>query len=109
MCLYVFLQQNNLVEVKHHTLARSERSGLSDKDLKPNATTRDQLNVRNYYILDINFIIIMNKNEAQARVLGAKCTLRPKPDSLNQQNFSTQGSPGLPCTISLSMAIVCFL
>ncbi|XP_071511408.1 phosphatidylinositol 3-kinase catalytic subunit type 3-like [Diadema antillarum] len=34
----------NLVESKHHTLARSERSGLSDRDLKPNASTRDQLN-----------------------------------------------------------------
>ncbi|XP_038078977.1 phosphatidylinositol 3-kinase catalytic subunit type 3-like [Patiria miniata] len=34
----------NLVEAKHHTLARSERSCLTDKDLKPNASTRDQLN-----------------------------------------------------------------
>lgn len=33
----------NLVEAKHHTLVRSERSGLSDRDLKPNAHTRDQL------------------------------------------------------------------
>ncbi|XP_078606868.1 phosphatidylinositol 3-kinase catalytic subunit type 3-like [Branchiostoma floridae x Branchiostoma japonicum] len=35
----------NLVESKHHKLARSVRSGLSDKDLKPNAATRDQLNL----------------------------------------------------------------
>ncbi|XP_022252339.1 phosphatidylinositol 3-kinase catalytic subunit type 3-like [Limulus polyphemus] len=35
----------NLVESKHHKLVRSVRSGLSDKDLKPNAVTRDQLNV----------------------------------------------------------------
>ncbi|XP_071952733.1 phosphatidylinositol 3-kinase catalytic subunit type 3-like [Antedon mediterranea] len=34
----------NLVEDKHHILVRSERSGLTDKDLKPNAATRDQLN-----------------------------------------------------------------
>ncbi|GAB6032406.1 Phosphatidylinositol 3-kinase catalytic subunit type 3 [Chamberlinius hualienensis] len=33
----------NLIESKHHKLAR--RSRLSDKDLKPNAETRDQLNV----------------------------------------------------------------
>ncbi|KFM82429.1 Phosphatidylinositol 3-kinase catalytic subunit type 3, partial [Stegodyphus mimosarum] len=33
----------NLVEAKHHKLARSIRSGPSDKDLKPNADTRDQL------------------------------------------------------------------
>lgn len=33
----------NLVEAKHHKLARSIRSSPSDKDLKPNAMTRDQL------------------------------------------------------------------
>ncbi|PIK59455.1 phosphatidylinositol 3-kinase catalytic subunit type 3, partial [Apostichopus japonicus] len=33
----------NLIEAKHHTLVRSERSGLTDRDLKPNAHTRDQL------------------------------------------------------------------
>ncbi|KAG8194041.1 hypothetical protein JTE90_028384 [Oedothorax gibbosus] len=33
----------NLVEAKHHKLARSIRSGPSDRDLKPNAATRDQL------------------------------------------------------------------
>lgn len=38
--------QENLVESKHHKLARSLRSGPSDHDLKPNAATRDQLNVR---------------------------------------------------------------
>uniref|UniRef100_A0A3Q3JRV4 Phosphatidylinositol 3-kinase catalytic subunit type 3 n=1 Tax=Monopterus albus TaxID=43700 RepID=A0A3Q3JRV4_MONAL len=35
----------NLVESKHHKLARSLRSGPSDHDLKPNASTRDQLNI----------------------------------------------------------------
>ncbi|GAA6076688.1 phosphatidylinositol 3-kinase catalytic subunit type 3, partial [Tachysurus ichikawai] len=39
MCL------ENLVESKHHKLARSLRSGPSDHDLKPNAATRDQLNI----------------------------------------------------------------
>ncbi|CAG2068659.1 unnamed protein product, partial [Timema podura] len=34
----------NLVESKHHKLARSLRSGVSDKDLKPNAMMRDVLN-----------------------------------------------------------------
>uniref|UniRef100_A0A674B478 Phosphatidylinositol 3-kinase catalytic subunit type 3 n=1 Tax=Salmo trutta TaxID=8032 RepID=A0A674B478_SALTR len=33
------------VPLKHHKLARSLRSGPSDHDLKPNAATRDQLNV----------------------------------------------------------------
>lgn len=37
--------KENLVESKHHKLARSLRSGPSDHDLKPNAATRDQLNV----------------------------------------------------------------
>jgi len=35
---------DNLVEGKHHKLARSVRSGLTDRDLKPDAGTRDQLN-----------------------------------------------------------------
>ncbi|XP_074649742.1 phosphatidylinositol 3-kinase catalytic subunit type 3-like isoform X2 [Tubulanus polymorphus] len=35
----------NLVESKHHKLVRSLRSGPTDRDLKPNAATRDQLNV----------------------------------------------------------------
>lgn len=34
---------DNLVEGKHHKLSRSTRSGLSDRDLKPNPQTRDQL------------------------------------------------------------------
>ncbi|XP_069694046.1 phosphatidylinositol 3-kinase catalytic subunit type 3 isoform X1 [Periplaneta americana] len=36
--------QENLVESKHHKLARSLRSGISDKDAKPNASVRDLLN-----------------------------------------------------------------
>lgn len=36
--------QENLVENKHHKLARSIRSGVSDRDLKPNASVRDALN-----------------------------------------------------------------
>lgn len=36
------------MESKHHKLARSLRSGPSDHDLKPNAATRDQLNVREF-------------------------------------------------------------
>lgn len=36
--------QENLVESKHHKLARSVRSGMSDKDAKPNASMRDMLN-----------------------------------------------------------------
>ncbi|XP_066993314.2 phosphatidylinositol 3-kinase catalytic subunit type 3 isoform X2 [Anabrus simplex] len=35
--------QENLVESKHHKLARSLRSGVSDKDAKPNASMRDTL------------------------------------------------------------------
>lgn len=33
----------NMVEGKHHKLSRSARSGVTDKDLKPNPQTRDQL------------------------------------------------------------------
>lgn len=35
----------NIIEGKHHRLSRSARSCISDKDLKPNASVRDQLNV----------------------------------------------------------------
>lgn len=35
---------DNIIEGKHHRLSRSARSCISDKDLKPNATVRDQLN-----------------------------------------------------------------
>lgn len=38
-----FRTQENLVESKHHKLARSLRSGLSDRDAKPNASVRDLL------------------------------------------------------------------
>lgn len=41
---YVYKWQENLVESKHHKLARSLRSGVSDKDAKPNASVRDLLN-----------------------------------------------------------------
>jgi len=34
----------NIIEGKHHRLSRSARSCISDKDLKPNAAVRDQLN-----------------------------------------------------------------
>lgn len=37
------LFQENLVERKHHRLARSARSGISDRDAKPTAQIRDQL------------------------------------------------------------------
>lgn len=52
------IQLENLVEHKHHRLARSLRSGPTDRDLKPNAATRDQLNVSwdNYAMLDYLFI-----------------------------------------------------
>ncbi|EDO27688.1 predicted protein [Nematostella vectensis] len=35
---------DNLVEIKHHKLVRSIRSGTVSRDLKPNANTRDHLN-----------------------------------------------------------------
>ena len=40
---HFFFKKENLVESKHHKLARSLRSGMSDKDAKPNAAVRDTL------------------------------------------------------------------
>ena len=37
------IQLDNLAEAKHHRLARSLRAGQSDRDLKPNAETRNRL------------------------------------------------------------------
>ncbi|KAK8752497.1 hypothetical protein OTU49_005873 [Cherax quadricarinatus] len=37
------IELENLQEAKHHRLARSLRSGVTDRDLKPNATIRDNL------------------------------------------------------------------
>ena len=37
--------EENPVENKHHKLTRSVRSGTMSRDLKPNASIRDQLNV----------------------------------------------------------------
>lgn len=42
--------RDNPVESKHRRLVRSHRSGAVDKDLKPNAKIRDELNVRSLII-----------------------------------------------------------
>jgi phosphatidylinositol 3-kinase len=36
---------DNIVESKHRRLARSQRTGTLDRELKPNAKIRDELNV----------------------------------------------------------------
>ena len=38
------IQEENLVETKHHKLVRARRTGQSEKELKPNAPTRNRLN-----------------------------------------------------------------
>jgi len=55
---FLFFHQENLVELKHHKLVRSIRSGTVSRDLKPNAKTRDQLNVWKMYFY-FNYIIIV--------------------------------------------------
>lgn len=40
------IARTNPVEDKHRRLVRSHRSGPLDRDLKPNARIRDELNVR---------------------------------------------------------------
>ena len=40
-----FVLQENLFESKHHKMARSLRTGPRDRDLKPDAKTRDLLKV----------------------------------------------------------------
>jgi phosphatidylinositol 3-kinase len=39
------MHKENLVEAKHRRLIRSHRTGALDRELKPNATIRDRLNV----------------------------------------------------------------
>ena len=45
--------KDNPVEAKHRRLVRSHRSGPLDKDLKPNAKIRDELNVSSF-VYDTN-------------------------------------------------------
>jgi phosphatidylinositol 3-kinase len=40
------IARDNPVEEKHLRLVRSHRSGPLDREMKPNAATRDELNVR---------------------------------------------------------------
>ena len=47
------------MEYKHHKLARSLRSGPTDRDLKPNASTRDQLNVMNVLLLSYYAAVLL--------------------------------------------------
>lgn len=42
------MHKENLVEAKHRRLVRSHRTGALDRELKPNATIRDRLNVSLY-------------------------------------------------------------
>jgi phosphatidylinositol 3-kinase len=39
------IARDNPVEAKHLRLVRSHRSGPLDREMKPNAATRDELNV----------------------------------------------------------------
>lgn len=39
------VSQPNVIERKHHILARNVRSGASDRELKPNSLAREQLTV----------------------------------------------------------------
>jgi len=50
---------DNLVEAKHHRLARSARTGLSERDLKPNPETRNRLT----YILSTPVTQILTSEE----------------------------------------------
>lgn len=53
------LSQENLVEQKHHKLARSLRSGPVNRELKPNAATRDQLNVSDMSFEPVRFVVVL--------------------------------------------------
>ena len=46
-----------MVEQKHHKLARSLRSGPINRELKPNAATRDQLNVSHMLLGPVILVI----------------------------------------------------
>uniref|UniRef100_A0A8D2QFN2 Phosphatidylinositol 3-kinase catalytic subunit type 3 n=1 Tax=Zonotrichia albicollis TaxID=44394 RepID=A0A8D2QFN2_ZONAL len=58
------MSMENLVESKHHKLARSLRSGPSDHDLKPNATTRDQLNALTKFLKCVNWDLPQEAKQA---------------------------------------------
>uniref|UniRef100_A0A4W2I0G9 Phosphatidylinositol 3-kinase catalytic subunit type 3 n=1 Tax=Bos indicus x Bos taurus TaxID=30522 RepID=A0A4W2I0G9_BOBOX len=58
------MSMENLVESKHHKLARSLRSGPSDHDLKPNAATRDQLNALTKFLKCVNWDLPQEAKQA---------------------------------------------
>lgn len=45
------IARENSVEAKHRRLVRSHRNGPLDRELKPNAKIRDELNVRSSLLL----------------------------------------------------------
>ncbi|XP_030755610.1 phosphatidylinositol 3-kinase catalytic subunit type 3 isoform X1 [Sitophilus oryzae] len=88
------ISKDNLVERKHHMLARSLRSGHNDKDAKPNAAVRDILNqIVSYpptqqlsneeqdYLWKYRFYLSTNK-KALAKFL--KCVNWNQPDEVRQ-------------------------
>jgi phosphatidylinositol 3-kinase len=52
------LFRDNPIENKHRKLARSHRNGPLDRDLKPNAKIRDELNVK----FQLLFVALASKN-----------------------------------------------
>ena len=50
-----------MVEQKHHKLARSLRSGPINRELKPNAATRDQLNVSHMMLGPVILVISFSR------------------------------------------------
>jgi phosphatidylinositol 3-kinase len=46
----MLMERENPVEAKHRRLVRSHRSGPLDRELKPNAGVRDELNVSTAYV-----------------------------------------------------------
>jgi len=52
--------RNNPCEAKHTTMVRSQRHGISDRELKPNSRIRDQLYVSCACFRDVHKILIVD-------------------------------------------------
>ena len=62
------LRKDNPCETKHMMLVRSQRHAASDKDMKPNARIRDQINVRRSFHL-IRFNLSWKKDPIWLMIL----------------------------------------
>lgn len=99
------IARENPVEDKHRRLVRSHRSSPYDRELKPNAKIRDELNVRkNHYALMTSLHFVCRKYSIMHPP--SLSTLRRKTSSGSFVSTSHGTSAGLPSSSNLSLGAI---